>query len=187
MHVAAAHHPPTTRRHYPAGQRMKGVVDRLFARQNPGAMSLSRPARAKPTWPSPSAPPSIGAGEADSSTPSISSTSSSRKSRRESGRIAGSVAPRPRHDRRTRLSALRASGAQLLFHLISGSMSTPLSSSRPISPSPNGAGLRRPEDDDRHARPAHAPLRHRRDWQRELALQEQLQRRLPKPAKEKHA
>ena len=47
MHIAAAHHPPTTRRHYPAGQRMKGVVDRLFARQNPGAMSLSRPAPAR--------------------------------------------------------------------------------------------------------------------------------------------
>ena len=47
MHIAAAHHPPTTRRHYPAGQRMKGVVDRLFARQNPGAMSLSRLAQAR--------------------------------------------------------------------------------------------------------------------------------------------
>jgi hypothetical protein len=45
MHIAAAHHPPTSRRHYPAGQRMKGVVDRLFARQNPGAMSLSRKSR----------------------------------------------------------------------------------------------------------------------------------------------
>ena len=54
MHIAAAHHPPTTRRHYPAGQRMKGVVDRLFARQNPGAMSLSRPARARRISPSPS-------------------------------------------------------------------------------------------------------------------------------------
>ena len=51
MHIAAAHHPPTTRRHYPAGQRMKGVVDRLFARQNPGAMSLSRPAPARPISP----------------------------------------------------------------------------------------------------------------------------------------
>lgn len=54
MHIAAAHHPPTTRRHYPAGQRMKGVVDRLFARQNPGAMSLSRPEPARPISVSPS-------------------------------------------------------------------------------------------------------------------------------------
>ena len=53
MHIAAAHHPPTTRRHYPAGQRMKGVVDRLFARQNPGAMSLSCRAREKPIFASP--------------------------------------------------------------------------------------------------------------------------------------
>ena len=53
MHIAAAHDAPTTRRHRPARQRMKGVVDRLFARQNPGAMSLSRPARARRISPSP--------------------------------------------------------------------------------------------------------------------------------------
>ena len=45
-----ASEPPTTRRHYPAGQRMKGVVDRLFARQNPGAMSLSRLEPARLIW-----------------------------------------------------------------------------------------------------------------------------------------
>ena len=41
MHIAAAHHPPTSRRHYPAGQRMKGVEDRLFARQNPRHVAVS--------------------------------------------------------------------------------------------------------------------------------------------------
>ena len=82
MHIAAAHHPPTTRRHYPAGQRMKGVVDRLFARQNPGAMSLSRPAPARRIWPSPSRE---AASEPDravaSSPPSISSISSRPRAR----------------------------------------------------------------------------------------------------------
>src|ERR1700677_1646302 len=56
---------------------MKAVVDRLFHGQNPGAMSLSRPAPAKPTSPSQSRE---AASEQDhagaSSPPSISSTSS---------------------------------------------------------------------------------------------------------------
>ena len=49
MHIAAEHDAPAARGHRPASERMKGVVDRLFARQNPGAMSLSRPAPARRT------------------------------------------------------------------------------------------------------------------------------------------
>ncbi len=44
---ASVHDAPTARRHRFARKRMKRVVDCLFTRQNPGAMSLSRPARAK--------------------------------------------------------------------------------------------------------------------------------------------
>ncbi len=42
-------------------------------------------------------------------------------------------------------------------------------------------GLRRRQDDDRAPRPAHPPLRHRRDRQRELALQEPRSRLKPFP------
>ena len=96
MHIAAAHDAPTTRRHYPPGQRMKGVVDRLFARQNPGAMSLSRPARERPISPSRS-PRVIRADRAvASSTSSISSISSNRKRPPEGA--AGSPRTLLRHD-----------------------------------------------------------------------------------------
>ena len=64
------------------------------------------------------------------------------------------------------------SGGQLLFHLISRLYERTSISSPPISPSPNGPRFRRPEDDHRAARSPHAPLRHRRDRQRKLALQE---------------
>jgi hypothetical protein len=47
MAFAAEHDAATVGGHDPAYQRIKGVADRLFARQNPGAMSLSRPTRAR--------------------------------------------------------------------------------------------------------------------------------------------
>ena len=47
MHIAPENDAPTARGHRPASEWMKGIVDCLFARQNPGAMSLSRPARAR--------------------------------------------------------------------------------------------------------------------------------------------
>ena len=122
MHIAAAHHPPTTRRHYPAGQRMKGVVDRLFARQNPGAMSLSRPARARRISPprSASRPSSIIASASGSSQPSNSSTRSSRTAPGSQGQIAECLT----HSDLVILDELgylpfSASGGQLLFHLLS--------------------------------------------------------------------
>src|ERR1700690_2629202 len=37
-----------------------------------------------------------------------------------------------------------------------------------------GDRVRRPEDDDRAARPAHLPLPHSRNWKRQLPIQEQL-------------
>src|ERR1700677_507810 len=37
-----------------------------------------------------------------------------------------------------------------------------------------GDRVRRPEDDDRAARPAHPPLPHSRNWKRQLPIQEQL-------------
>src|SRR5277367_7145542 len=47
---ASVHEAPTAPRHRFARERMKRVVDCLFTRQNPGAMSLSRQARAKPIF-----------------------------------------------------------------------------------------------------------------------------------------
>ena len=142
MHIAAAHHPPTTRRHYPAGQRMKGVVDRLFARQNPGAMSLSRPAPARRIWPSPSRE---AASEPDravaSSPPSISSISSRPRAEQaaKDGIADYLTPPRLRHPRRTRLSAVRARPAGNCCSISSAvSTSAPRSSSPPTSPSANG-------------------------------------------------
>ena len=62
MHIAPEDDAPTAGGHRPASEWMKGVVDRLFARQNPGAMSLSRPGRARHTWPSRSREAAIRAG-----------------------------------------------------------------------------------------------------------------------------
>ena len=44
MHIAPENDAPTARGHRPASEWMKGIVDCLFARQNPGTMSPSRPA-----------------------------------------------------------------------------------------------------------------------------------------------
>ena len=53
-----------------------------------------------------------------------------------------------------------------------GSTSAPQSSSPPISPSANGQACSVTQDDDRAARSTYPPLRHHRDRQRQLALQE---------------
>ena len=50
MHLAPENDAPTARGHRPASEWMKGVVDCLFARQNPGAMSLSRLEPARLIW-----------------------------------------------------------------------------------------------------------------------------------------
>jgi hypothetical protein len=50
---------------------MKGVVDRLFARQNPGAMLLSRPGPARPTWRSPAREAASGRERADDASPPV--------------------------------------------------------------------------------------------------------------------
>ena len=54
------------------------------------------------------------------------------------------------------------------------STKTPRCRSRPISPSPTGRKCSASQDDDRHARQADAPLRHRRNRQYELAVQKPL-------------
>ena len=82
---------------------------------------------------------------------------------------------RPRHPRRARLPAV-----------LTGGRGTALPSAQPPlrahqrrghhQPELLGAGqrVRRPEDDHRAARSVHPSLPHRRDWQRQLPLQEQL-------------
>ena len=91
MCFAAEHDAATVGGHDPARQRMKGVVDPLFARQNPGAMSLSRPepARRISLPPSASKPSNIIESAFDSSPPSNSSTLSNKRSfRAKPGQIA---------------------------------------------------------------------------------------------------
>jgi hypothetical protein len=63
------------------------------------------------------------------------------------------------------------SGGQLLFHLISKLYENTSLLITIISPSPIGATVRRRQNDS-HARSPDAPLRHHRDRQRQLALQE---------------
>ncbi len=175
MHIVPEDDAPTARGHSPARERMKGVVDRLFARQNPGAMSLSRPARVRRTWPSPSREAASDRDRAGASLPpSISATGS-----------------KPKH-------APDARGTSLI---ISRAWTSSSSTNSAICPSLRPAGssvpsrqpaqranvdrrhhqsrlrrmaerVRRSEDDDRASRPPHPSLRHRRDRQRKLALQE---------------
>jgi hypothetical protein len=122
MNDAAENSAPTARVDRLTRERMKRVVDSLLARQNPGAMSLSRLAPARRIWPSlsreaASAPDH----EADSLPPSTSSTSSRLKPALVArGRLAGYL---------TRLDFVildelgylpfAQAGGQLLFHLIS--------------------------------------------------------------------
>ena len=65
------------------------------------------------------------------------------------------------------------SGGQLLFHLISKLYeNTSLLITTNLAFRRLAASLRRRQNDHRHARPADTPLRHHRDRQRKLALQE---------------
>ena len=99
---------------------MKGVVDRLFARQNPGAMSLSQPERERRIWPSRSREAASAPDRADaSSPPSISSTSSRPKA--APGARAASPLTRLDFVILDELGYLpfAQTGGQLLFHLVS--------------------------------------------------------------------
>ena len=86
MNDAAENSAPTARGDCLTRERMKRVVDRLLARQNPGAMSLPRQARARRISPPQSAsrPSSITASASNSSPPSNSSTLSNKRSFRAS-------------------------------------------------------------------------------------------------------
>ena len=119
---ASVHDAPTARRHRFARKRMKRVVDCLFTRQNPGAMSLSRQARAKPILHRRGFERSFAPAPADvSSIRSISSISSTGEGRpADSGRLAENLL---RFDLividELGYLPFSQSGGHLLFHMIS--------------------------------------------------------------------
>ena len=123
MRFAPEHDAPSARRHRPASQRMKGVVDRLFTRQNAGAMSLSRPAQARriSLRRSASRPSSITASAFGSSPRSNSSTLLNKRSFRANRARSRPGSP---HSDLVILDELgylpfSASGGALLFYLLS--------------------------------------------------------------------
>ena len=175
---ASVHDAPTARRHRFARKRMKRVVDCLFTRQNPGAMSLSRPARARPICASAMA----SSGHSRPRQRDVSSNCRSRQSAR-TGESRPAAAGGFREFAALDLIVIdelgylpfSQSGGHLLFHLISKLYENTSIIDHDQSRLRRLADrFRRRQDDHRVARPAHASLRHRRDRQRELALQEPL-------------
>ena len=163
--------------HHLPRQWMERIEDPYLACRTPGIVTLSRRARAKRICASPWLRRSFApAPEGVSSTWSISSISSNRR----------------------RQPVARADYPKTCCATISSS-STNSAISRSASPAGNccsiyqqalrkhlaadhhqsrlrrlAAGVRRRQNDHRHARPTDPPLRYRRDWQYELALQEPL-------------
>ena len=101
---------------------MKGVVDRLFARQNPGAMSLSRPERGRRI--------SLRRSASRRSTITANASGSLHRQTRQRSRTgqgsgqaradrSAARALRSRRPRRTRLPQFSACGGASLFHLLS--------------------------------------------------------------------
>ena len=110
MNNVAENSAPTARGDRLTRQRMKRVVDRLLARQNPGAMSLSRPARARRISPprSASRPSSITASASGSSPPSNSSTLSNKRSFRANPARSRRGSPTPISSSSTSLATCRS-------------------------------------------------------------------------------
>ena len=177
MHIAPENDAPTARGHRPASEWMKGIVDCLFARQNPGAMSLSRPAPARRT--------------------------SDRHCAKLHPRADGAGRFFTVVDLVNRSRPRRAPGARAGSPIISPAWTSSSSTSSAICRSPRPAAscsstcqpalrahldprhhqsrlrrmaerVRRSKDDHGAARSPYPPLRHRRDRQRELALQKLL-------------
>jgi hypothetical protein len=135
MNDAAENSASTARGDRLTRERMKRVVDSLLARQNPGAMSLSRPARARRISPlrSASRRSSITASASGSSRPLSSSTPSNRRSFRESlGRSPGG-SPIPTSSSSTNSATCRSAPPAERYSSICSASSTsePASSSRP--------------------------------------------------------
>ena len=176
---ASLDHAPARRGHRHPSKRMERVGDRLLPHQTPGAMSLSRPARARPIWRSPSRRSCIRAAlhaRRFFTTVDLVNRLEQEKAAGRSGRLAEYLLRlRPRHPRRTRLSAVqRSSGGAVAVPSDQQALrATPrviITTNLAFAEWPQR--LRRSEDDDGPARPAHASLRHRRNRQRQLALQE---------------
>ena len=123
MHIAPENDAPTARGHRPASEWMKGIVDCLFARQNPGAMSLSRPAPAKPICRSPSPPIAYASADARARFFNIVDLVNRLEAEARAG-VAGRLAEQLTRVDLVALDELgylpfAQSGGQLLFHLVS--------------------------------------------------------------------
>ena len=139
-------------------------------------MLIGGTARARPTWRSPSPPPS----SARASGPFLQPRRSGQPARAGESRRPERTHRRAllRHDldrhRRTRLSAVQPDRRPAALPPDQQALREHLGRHHHQSRLRRvAAGLRRRQDDHGHARPAHPPLRHRRDRQRELALQKQ--------------
>ena len=151
--------------------------DRHLDCRTPGIVTLSRRARAKPIFVSPwlrrSFAPAPGA-FLQSGRPRQSARTG--EGRRSLGPIVGKPAAlRSHRHRRTRLSPLQPARRPVALPSDQQALRKHLAADHHQSRLRRlAAGVRRRQDDDRHARPADAPLRYRRDRQHELAVQKPL-------------
>ncbi len=122
MHIVPEDDAPTARGHSPARERMKGVVDRLFTRQNPGRHVAVSPGVGKTHLAIALGRAAIGEGysvlfvTAPVLVAGLAKAHADGRLEERLGFFAQAQAP---HCRRTRLPALRAQCRHLFFQLVS--------------------------------------------------------------------
>ena len=132
---------PARRGHCRSRERMERIGDPLLIPQNPGAMSLSRPAQVKPISPLPSRAVVSARESAGGSSPLLISSTSWRRRRAPAGRAASPITSRASTSSFSMNSAIcpsRKPAHNCCSISSAGSTSAHRSSSPPTSPSANG-------------------------------------------------